>query len=240
MRTRVRLTRGRRHGLSAVLLAVVAADAAALVWAGQGDAAPPRRPAPVAASAHLVPMAVVARETPHRIRAVPSARGLPALPPRSVAIPTQHVVAAVDVCQIIDGGLEPPVDVSRTCEWAGGAPLTATAGTSVVAGHINWSGVTGALGNIDRLPPGTTVYTAGADGSVTAWRVVSVVHRSKTQGIDRGAFVGRTGPRQLYLITCGGAFDAASGNYVDNIYLRAVPAPLPRTQPSTSSTVIAL
>lgn len=233
----MQLTRNRRRGALAGLAAVVAADVAALIWTAQaGEAAPPAPRARAQQRVAIAPMAPAVTQVRHRISPDRSAGGAPSLGPNSVAIPVQHVLAPVDTCAIVDGGLEPPLDVSRTCRWAGGAPLTATAGTTVVAGHINWAGVTGALGNIDRLRAGDAVYTAGADGTITPWRVATVAHRPKTDGIDTKAFVGRDGPRQLYLITCGGAFDASSGNYLDNIYVRAVP----QGQPSTSSSVTAL
>ena len=59
---------------------------------------------------------------------------------------------------------------------------------------------------------------------MTKWQVMTVTHRPKTTGVDTSVFVGRTGARKLYLITCGGAFDAAEGSYLDNIYVQAVPA----------------
>lgn len=142
----------------------------------------------------------------------------------TVSIPVEHVVAPVDECQVVDQELEPPNVVARTCEWMGGAPVWSEQGTTVIAGHINWVGQgTGALGDIGHLVPGDTVLTASADEPSTTWRVVRVIHVSKSQGVDPAAFVGPDGDRQLYLITCGGAFDASSSNYLDNIYVRAVP-----------------
>jgi hypothetical protein len=160
------------------------------------------------------------------IGATPPSGATPAPDADQVAIPSQHVVAPVDVCRIVDGGLEPPADVHRTCIWAGGAAVEAAAGTTVITGHINWVGQgTGALGHIDRLHAGDAVVTTGASGTVNRWRVVSVKHRPKTTGVDTAAFVGRAGARQLYLVTCGGAFDAAEASYVDNIYVLARPDP---------------
>jgi sortase family protein len=122
--------------------------------------------------------------------------------------------------------LEPPSDVHRTCRWAGGADLGAAQGTTVITGHINWVGQgTGALGNIGRLAPGNAVYTADGQGTVTRWQVQRVTFRNKNRGVDLRAFDGPGGPRVLYLISCGGPFDAADASYVDNIYVRAVPAP---------------
>jgi hypothetical protein len=159
--------------------------------------------------------------------AMPRTPTTPKLAADSVAIPAQHVRAPiVDYCQIIAGGLEPPSDVHQVCYWAGGASIDEHVGTTVLTGHINWVGQgTGAFGNLAALHRGETVYTSDAHGKVTAWRIARVQHRSKTLGVDPAAFVGHTGPRQLYLISCGGAFDAAELSYVDNIYVLAKPAP---------------
>lgn len=157
----------------------------------------------------------------------------------TVAIPSQYVRAPVDTCRILNGGLEPPADVHRVCFWAGGSRLEAPAGTTVITGHVNWSGQgTGALGNIGRLRPGDTVLTAGRSLSgrlvTSSWRVAAVWHRPKTKGIDPTAFVGRDGPRTLYLVTCGGAYDSSERSYVDNIYVRAVPVSSPSVTAPTS------
>jgi hypothetical protein len=154
--------------------------------------------------------------TPHPMQTAPR------LAADSISIPSQHVVAPIDMCTIIAGGLIPPDDVRRTCYWAGGAPLTAAAGTTVITGHnVSIGNGKGAFGNLVRLKAGDAVFTSGATAKVTRWRVVSVTSRPKSAGIDPAAFVGRAGPRRLYLITGGGAFDAAQGSYVDNIYVLA-------------------
>jgi hypothetical protein len=149
---------------------------------------------------------------------------VPRLHADTVQIPVQHVRAPIDVCQIVQGGLEPPTNVHRTCYWAGGAAVGAAQGTTVLTGHINYAGQgTGAFGNLAGLRAGQLVYTAGADGTVTRWRIARVKHRPKTKGVDTAAFAGRSGPRRLYLISCGGAFDATELSYVDNIYVLATP-----------------
>jgi hypothetical protein len=53
--------------------------------------------------------------------------------------------------------------------------------------------------------------------------VVSVAYRDKNSGVEPAAFVGREGPRQLYLITGGGRYDVARHAFLDNVYVRAVP-----------------
>jgi hypothetical protein len=166
---------------------------------------------------------------PSPTTASPSPSPIPSPPPErgaanTIWIPVQHVRAPIDVCDIVDDELEPPQNVHHTCYWAGGAALSAKTGTTVVTGHVNWVGQgTGALGNIGGLHRGNVVRTTGQDGIVTNWQVVSVVHRPKSRGIDPSVFVGEQGVRKLYLIACGGAFDAADANYLDNIYVQAVP-----------------
>jgi Sortase domain len=198
---------------------------------------------------HAAAAAPVAWEPPLPIRTAPRiAEPSPPVAPRptppaktrlganSVEIPVQHVVAPiVDYCPIIAGGLEPPADVHQVCYWAGGAGLGDAAGTSVLTGHINWVGQgTGAFGNLGALRRGDLVYTSDARRTVTAWRITRVEHRPKTLGINPDAFVGHRGPRRLYLISCGGAFDSAELSYVDNIYVLATP--LPPAPPPTAPT----
>jgi hypothetical protein len=155
----------------------------------------------------------------------PTTEVQPQLAANTISIPSQHVIASVDVCNIVDGGLMPPTDVQRTCYWAGGAPLTAAGGTTVITGHnVSVGNGKGAFGNIARLQAGDTVFTSGARARVTRWRVVRVTYRPKSAGIDTAAFVGHDGPRRLYLITGGGAYDAVQGYYVDNVYVLATRA----------------
>ena len=82
------------------------------------------------------------------------------------------------------------------------------------------------LSRIGTLDPGDTVYI---DGSATASKTRAEVrdHRRRTyaqaslpyQEIFDQKSVGR-----LAIVTCGGPFDAQTGNYLDNIVAFAAPA----------------
>lgn len=203
---------------AAVLATLVVAAADLAVVAGRT----PSRPAAVSSPPSPAPSP--ARTPTPTPSPTATATPLPKLRANTVLIPSQHVRAPIDVCQIVQGGLEPPVNVHRTCSWAGGAAVGAARGTTVLTGHINYAGQgTGAFGTLAGLRAGQLVYTAGADGTVTRWRIVRVRHRPKTKGVDTAAFAGREGPRRLYLISCGGAFDPNELSYVDNIYVLATP-----------------
>jgi hypothetical protein len=148
---------------------------------------------------------------------------VPDLAPSSLAIPALDVVAPIDMCAIVDGGLQPPADLSRTCYWAGGARVGAHTGTTVITGQCDVCGSDrAALSRIVRLHAGDTLFTAGTRARVTRWRVTDVIYRPKSSGILPDAFVGRDGPRRLYLVSAGGPYTA--GEYVDNVYVRAVPS----------------
>jgi Sortase domain len=217
--------------VSAVLVAGVATLTAVAARPERHHAAPPLIPTPsVLTTPGPIPSVL---PTP-----APAARPVPRLAANSVLIPVQRVRAHVDVCTIVACELEPPADVHRTCYWAGGAKLDARRGTTVLTGHINWVGQgTGAFGNLARLHAGQTVWTSGTHRSVTRWRIVRVTLRPKTQGVDTTAFVGPRGPRRLYLISCGGAFDAGAASYLSNVYVLAEPLPAQpaRTTASTAS-----
>ena len=99
----------------------------------------------------------------------------------------------------------------------------ASAGTTLLAGHVNYGGVNGALYKLASIKPGADVYTADNKGTVTHWRVfelTSVVKAALPQDIFTA-----TGPRRLVIVTCGGSvLHLAGGNtYEDNVLAYAVP-----------------
>jgi hypothetical protein len=150
----------------------------------------------------------------------------PGLGPEQIRIPAVGVTAFIGAAATdAAGDLVPPVSPDIVGEWSGSAGLDAARGEVTLAGHVNWSGLGPfAFGALARLLPGDLVYTAGADGTQTAWRVTAVFALPKSRPLDRGAFAGRAGPRRLALITCGGGYDVATRSYDDNVYVLAVPA----------------
>ncbi len=114
-----------------------------------------------------------------------------------------------------------PLDPRRVGWWSGGAAPGDSSGTTVIVGHVNYSGVTGTLATIASMRPGDHVTIA--EPHRTLRYAIAAVHTyPKTTGIPPQVFA-RTGAARLVLITCGGPFDSATGNYDDNIVAYARP-----------------
>jgi hypothetical protein len=136
-----------------------------------------------------------------------------------LVIPSLHVDAFVRTTSIVDHELVIPGDVHDVGKWG----HRTNAGTTIVAGHVNWVGQgLGALGTLADIAPGATVYLSNRAGVVSVWSVVSLRSVSKKDLPE--ALFASGGARRLVLVTCGGAFDAATHQYADNVLATAVPA----------------
>ncbi|MGI8679900.1 MAG: class F sortase [Jatrophihabitans sp.] len=161
-------------------------------------------------------------------QAVPVQAGkyLVTLAPNRIDIPTLRASAPiVDVGTTPDRELEIPVNPRIAGWWSPGAQPGAKVGTAIIAGHINYAGVTGTFANIGKLHPGDIVNVYGKQNATKAmveFKVTGVRNYKKTalpyQQIFDQKSVGR-----LALVTCGGAFDTSTGSYLENIVVFAVP-----------------
>jgi hypothetical protein len=156
--------------------------------------------------------------------------------PNRIEIPKIHAVAPiVPVGTTADRELEIPLNPKRVGWWKYGAKPGATTGTAILAGHINYAGVTGPMATIGKLNPGDDVFVFGTQNAdkqhEVRFRVTGVRTYHKTrlpyQQIFDQKSVGR-----IAIVTCGGPFDASTGNYLDNIVVFAVPDPEPTTSPT--------
>jgi hypothetical protein len=147
--------------------------------------------------------------------------------PNRIEIPKIHANAPiVRVGTTADGELEIPLNPKTVGWWQYGAKPGATVGTAILAGHINYAGVTGSMAAIGTLNPGDQVYVFGKQNAdarhevrfrVTGVRTYHKTHLPYQQIFDQKS-VGR-----IAIVTCGGPFDATTGNYLDNIVVFAVP-----------------
>ncbi len=126
-----------------------------------------------------------------------------------------------------NGELDVPLNPKVVGWWHNGAEPGATTGTAILAGHVNYAGVSGSMAHIGKLSPGDVVYVFGTHNAdhktKVRFRVTGVRTYHKTalpykQIFDQHS-VGR-----IAIVTCGGPFDASTGSYLDNIVVFAVPA----------------
>lgn len=94
-------------------------------------------------------------------------------------------------------------------------------GTAVLVGHVDGNGRPGVFSRLRDLTPGDRFSVGRPDGRVQSFEVTGLQEFSK-QALPTDLFA-RQGPGRVALITCGGAFDRATGHYLDNVVVVAAP-----------------
>ncbi|WP_370969960.1 class F sortase [Amycolatopsis sp. cg9] len=196
----------------AAALGVVLAVALVLVLS-------PRTPEPIAPPSPAVPAATGTSIAPGTAAA--TAGGLPAAKPASLSIPAIGVRAdaIADLGLTADGALEVPPDAT-TVGWFTGAPSPGETGPAVLAAHVDYRHVPGAFSRLKELRPGEQARVGRADGRIAVFTVYRVDRYAKAD-FPTGQVYGDTADPELRLITCGGEFDRATGNYLDNVVVYA-------------------
>jgi hypothetical protein len=88
-------------------------------------------------------------------------------------------------------------------------------GTSVIVGHVDTDRGPAVFFRLGALHPGDSVDVALADGTTAVFRVTGVRQYAKSH-FPAKTIYGGAGYAALRLITCGGAFDYSTGNYVSS------------------------
>ena len=173
------------------------------------------------ASAQNIP-ATVGTKVPLPVDASAVAPALPPSAPVQIQIPVLGVKAPVmELGQNSDGTVQvPPLDNHNLAGWYEGSVTPGADGSSVILGHVdNYAGPS-VFFSIKNLRAGEEVDVVRADGSVAEFAVDGAQKVAKTQFPTSDVY-GNTPYPSLRLVTCGGPFDAASGQYVDNIVVYA-------------------
>lgn len=119
-----------------------------------------------------------------------------------------------------DGTLEVPGD-ALTTGWFEHSPTPGELGPAVLAAHVDYDHVPGTFHRLHELPVGATAVVRRADGT-SAEFTVTRVERYPKAAFPTERVYGDTSAPELRLITCGGDFDSATGNYLDNVVAYAV------------------
>ena len=151
--------------------------------------------------------------------ALATAAGQKATPVR-IRAPAAGIDAAVTGTGLdAVGGLAVPADPALA-GWYDRGPLPGEPGPAVLAGHVDWAGRPAVFQALRLLAPGDEVVVDRADGSSVRFAVDRVVQVGKDAFPTREVY-GPVAGAELRLITCGGAFDRATGGYTDNVIVFA-------------------
>ena len=165
------------------------------------------------------------------VAALPAPTGPIAAPPQSaapapVASPLSLTIPLIGVkTQLItlgltaDGALQVPSSTS-VAGWYTGSPRPGAVGSAIIVGHIDSLTGPGVFYRLSELSRGDDVYVKRADGTTAEFRVTSVQTYLKDRFPTQTVY-GPTPDAELRLITCGGAFDPATGHYLSNIVVYA-------------------
>jgi hypothetical protein len=182
------------------------------------EAAPSRPPRPAPTRAPLA----VATVPPHppvlhrrahrrRPRAAPPAR----LQIRAIGVDTPLVRLGLDPT----GALEVPRRFDVAGWWTGGA-RPGERGPAVIAGHVDSQTGPAVFFRVGSLRRGERILVERRDGSRLRFTVRRLAHYAKRSFPARRVY-GPTRRPELRLITCSGAFDYATGHYLDNTVVYA-------------------
>jgi hypothetical protein len=141
--------------------------------------------------------------------------------PTRLRIPALKLDAVVDAVGVDPrtGDFDVPPSIDRVGWYRYGPGATATAGSIVIAGHVDSATQgAGAFFRLGSLSPGDGVYLDNRE-----FRVIGRERYSKSR-IPLGRYFARDGPLRLTLITCGGPFNAATRHYRDNVVVTALPS----------------
>jgi len=149
-----------------------------------------------------------------------SAAPRPVARPVSLTIPLIGVNTQLITLGLTSGGTLQVPSSTSVAGWYTGSPRPGTIGSAIIVGHIDSLSGPGVFFRLSKLRPGDKVYVKRADGTLVEFGVTSV----RTYPKDRfptQAVYGPTPDAELRLITCGGAFDSATGHYLSNIVVYA-------------------
>ncbi|WP_082590212.1 class F sortase [Phycicoccus sp. Soil748] len=139
-------------------------------------------------------------------------------PPVSLDIPSIGVgtKGIVDLALDKDGKLQAPTDFAKA-GWYAAGPTPGEFGPAVIGAHVDSKSGPAVFYRLGALRKGAQVSVHRKDGSTARFVVDRVARYSKADFPTAMVYGDTKGRAELRLITCGGAFDHATGHYVDNI-----------------------
>lgn len=118
-----------------------------------------------------------------------------------------------------DGVMTTPDDPDKA-GWFTPSPPPGVHGVSVIAGHVTWNEDRSVFFRLGELRKGDRVEVQRKDGITAVFEVTKIGEFPKNE-FPTEAVYQPVGHPALRLITCGGAYDEASSNYLSNVIVWA-------------------
>jgi Sortase domain len=173
---------------------------------------PALRPVAAGVAALPVPTGPIVAPPPSAAAKVPS--------PVSLTIPLIGVKTNLITLGLAPGGSMQVPASTAVAGWFTGSPRPGAVGSSIIVGHIDSKHHRGVFYRLSELRSRDDVFVKRADGTTAEFRVTEVQTYLKDHFPTRTVY-GPTPDAELRLITCGGAFDTATGHYLSNIVVYA-------------------
>lgn len=139
--------------------------------------------------------------------------------PETIDIPSIDVEAPLMKLGLQkNGDVElPPYEKPKMAGWYTGSAVPGEKGASVIIGHVDTKTAPAVFFKLRHLRKGETVKVERSDGKTATYKVDSIEQVHKDSFPARRVYM----EDGLRLVTCGGRFDYARGEYVDNIIVYA-------------------
>ena len=144
-------------------------------------------------------------------------------PPVSIEIPAIRVHSALLHLGVkADGNMQvPPLQRASVAAWYKYSVTPGQIGTSVIEGHVDNKQGPAVFFRLGALRPGNLVNVRLADGITAVFRITGVRQYLKSKFPAKAVYRDATRFAALRLITCGGAFDYATSQYLSSIVVYA-------------------
>ena len=175
---------------------------------------------PLTGAATEIP-AAVGTSAPLPVTA-PTAAPLARSAPVRIEIPVLHVSAPVMRLGVAASGAiqVPPLGNHDLAGWYDRSVTPGQRGSSVILGHVNSFTGTSVFFSIKTLRPGNMISVVRANGSTAVFTVDGVQKIAKSV-FPASEVYGNVRFPSLRLVTCGGPFDTATRQYLDNVVVYA-------------------
>ncbi|SEG99662.1 LPXTG-site transpeptidase (sortase) family protein [Nonomuraea solani] len=142
-----------------------------------------------------------------------------AVVPESIDIPSIEVEADLMKLGLAKNGeVElPPYEKPKVAGWYTGSAVPGEKGASVIIGHVDTKTAPAVFYKLRQLRKGQTVKVERSDGKTVEFKVDKIEQVHKDRFPTKRVYV----EDGLKLVTCGGKFDYATGEYMDNIIVYA-------------------